>query len=333
MTLHSALRTFSTGLAGVCMAFWISGALAQSDPLPSWNDGANKQAIVEFVEAVTTEGGADFVAPGDRVATFDNDGTLWVEHPMYTQLAFALDRVKAMAPDHPEWKTTQPFQAVLENDMETLGKAGEKGLMEIIAATHAGMSTDEFEKTVTDWVATAKHPKFDKPYTELVYQPMLELLAYLRANDFKTFIVSGGGIEFMRPWTESVYGIPTEQVVGSSIVTEYKVVDGVPTLMRTPKIAFVDDKAGKPVGILTHIGKRPLAAFGNSDGDYQMLQYTTAGSGKRLGMFVHHDDADREYAYDRDTHFGSLNKGLDDAPKEGWHIISMKDDWKQIFPE
>lgn len=312
---------------------WISGALAQTDPLPSWNDGANKQAIVEFVEAVTSEGGADFVAPGERIATFDNDGTLWVEHPMYTQLAFALDRVKAMAPDHPEWKTTQPYQAVLENDMEALGKAGEKGLMEILAVTHASMSTAEFEKTVTDWIATARHPKFDKPYTELVYQPMLELLAYLRANDFKTFIVSGGGIEFMRPWTESVYGIPTEQVVGSSIVTEYKVVDGVPTLMRTPKIAFVDDKAGKPVGILTHIGKRPLAAFGNSDGDYQMLQYTTAGSGKRLGMFVHHDDADREYAYDRDTHFGSLNKGLDDAPKEGWHIISMKDDWKQIFPE
>ncbi len=320
-----------SGLLGASV--WISGALAQTDPLPSWNDGANKQAIVEFVEAVTSEGGADFVAPGERIATFDNDGTLWVEHPMYTQLAFALDRVKAMAPDHPEWKTTQPFQAVLENDMEALGKAGEKGLTEIVAATHAGMSTDDFEKTVTDWIATAKHPKFDKPYTELVYQPMLELLAYLRANDFKTFIVSGGGIEFMRPWTEEIYGIPPEQVVGSSIVTEYELVDGVPTLMRTPKIAFVDDKAGKPVGILTHIGKRPLAAFGNSDGDYQMLQYTTAGSGKRLGMFVHHDDADREYAYDRDTHFGSLNKGLDDAPKEGWHIISMKDDWKQIFPE
>lgn len=316
----------------VAVSFWATDALAQTDPLPSWNDGANKQAIVEFVEAVTAEGGPEFVAPGDRIATFDNDGTLWVEHPFYTQLAFALDRVKAMAPDHPEWKTTQPFQAVLENDMEALGKAGEKGLMEIVAATHAGMSTDAFEKIVTDWIATAKHPKFDKPYTELVYQPMLELLAYLRANDFKTYIVSGGGIEFMRPWTEKIYGIPPEQVVGSSIVTEYKVIDGVPSLMRTPKIAFVDDKVGKPVGILTHIGKRPLAAFGNSDGDFQMLQYTTAGSGKRLGMFVHHDDADREYAYDRDTHFGTLDKGLDDASKEGWHIISMKDDWKQIFP-
>ncbi|MEE4010792.1 HAD family hydrolase [Roseibium sp. FZY0029] len=331
MKARSLFRTLVLCLMAVSVS--AAGALAQSDPLPSWNDGANKQAIVEFVEAVTTEGGADYVAPGDRIATFDNDGTLWVEHPMYTQLVFALDRVKAMAPDHPEWKTTQPFQAVLENDMEALGKAGEKGLMEIIAATHAGMSTDAFEKTVTDWIATAKHPRFDKPYTDLVYLPMLELLAYLRANDFKTFIVSGGGIEFMRPWTERVYGIPPEQVVGSSIVTEYKVIDGVPTLMRTPKIAFIDDKAGKPVGILTHIGKRPLAAFGNSDGDYQMLQYATAGSGKRLGMFVHHDDAVREYAYDRDTHFGMLSKGLDDASKEGWHIISMKDDWKQIFPD
>ncbi|WP_417708518.1 HAD family hydrolase [Roseibium aggregatum] len=331
MNARSLYRTLVLYLVAVSVS--TAGALAQSDPLPSWNDGANKQAIVDFVEAVTAEGGADYVAPGDRIATFDNDGTLWVEHPMYTQFVFALDRVKAMAPDHPEWKTTQPFQAVLENDMEALGKAGEKGLLEIVAATHAGMSTEAFEKTVTDWIATAKHPKFDKPYTELVYQPMLDLLAYLRANDFKTFIVSGGGIEFMRPWTEKVYGIPPEQVVGSSIVTEYKVIDGVPTLMRTPKVAFIDDKAGKPIGILSHIGKRPLAAFGNSDGDYQMLQYTTAGSGKRLGMFVHHDDADREYAYDRDTHFGTLNEGLDDAPKEGWHIISMKDDWKQIFPD
>ncbi|MHA7774109.1 HAD family hydrolase [Roseibium sp. M-1] len=330
MRPYSTLRGLVAALAGTFLL--ASGVTAQTDPLPSWNDGDNKKAIVEFVEAVTKEGGADYVAPGDRIATFDNDGTLWVEHPMYTQLAFALDQVKAMAPDHPEWKTTQPFQAVLENDMEALGKAGEKGLMEIVAATHAGMSTDDFEKTVSDWLATSKHPKFDKPYTELVYQPMLELLDYLRANDFKTFIVSGGGIEFMRPWTEKVYGIPPEQVVGSSIVTEYKVVDGVPKLMRTPKVDFIDDKVGKPVGILTHIGKRPIAAFGNSDGDYQMLQYTTAGTGKRLGMFVHHDDGTREYAYDRKTHFGTLDKGLDDASNEGWHIISMKDDWKQIFP-
>lgn len=316
--------------ASVIVSF---SAAAQSDPLPSWNDGANKQAIIGFVEIVTKPDGPDFVAPGDRIATFDNDGTLWVEHPMYTQLAFALDRVKALAPQHPEWKTTQPFQAVLEGDMETLGKSGMKELMEIIGATHAGMSTADFEKITRDWITTAKHPKFDKLYTGLVYQPMLELMDYLRANGFKTFIVSGGGIEFMRPWTEEIYGIPPEQVVGSSIVTEYKIIDGVPSLMRSPKIAFIDDKEGKPVGILTHIGKRPIAAFGNSDGDYQMLQWTTAGFGKRLGMIVHHDDAEREYAYDRKTHFGALDKGLDDASKEGWHIISMKNDWKQIFPE
>lgn len=316
--------------ASIAISF---SAAAQSDPLPSWNDGANKQALIGFVEAVTKPDGPDFVAPGDRIATFDNDGTLWVEHPMYTQLAFALDRVKAMAPQHPEWKTTQPFQAVLEGDMETLGKSGMKGLMEIIGATHAGMSTADFEKITRDWITTAKHPQFDKLYTGLVYQPMLELLDYLRTNGFKTFIVSGGGIEFMRPWTEEIYGIPPEQVVGSSIVTEYKIIDGVPSLMRSPKIAFIDDKEGKPVGILTHIGKRPIAAFGNSDGDYQMLQWTTAGSGKRLGMIIHHDDAEREYAYDRKTHFGALDKGLDDASKEGWHIISMKNDWKQIFPE
>lgn len=309
-----------------------TGPLAQSDPLPSWNDGASKQAIVEFVTAVTTEGGLDFVSPGDRIATFDNDGTLWVEHPMYTQLAFALDQVRKMTSTHPEWTTTQPFKAVLENDMETLGKAGEEGLMQIIAATHAGMSTADFEKIVADWMATAKHPKFDRPYTELVYLPMLELMDYLRANGFKTFIVSGGGIEFMRPWTEKIYGIPAEQVVGSSIKTQYQVIDGVPTLQRSASIDFINDKQGKPVGILTHIGKRPIAAFGNSDGDYQMLEYTTAGEGKRLGMLVHHDDAEREYAYDRDTHFGRLDKSLDDASEKGWHLISMQNDWKKVFP-
>ncbi|MBN9671249.1 HAD family hydrolase [Roseibium aggregatum] len=330
MNCRAVIAGFSTAFAAVFI--WTASAFAQPAPLASWNDGASKQAIVEFVEAVTADGGPDYVAPADRIATFDNDGTLWVEHPMYTQLAFALDRVKALASEHPEWKTTPPFQAVLENDMEALGRSGHKGLMEIIAATHAGMSTDAFEKITSDWIATARHPRFHRPYTDLVYQPMLELLDYLRANGFKTFIVSGGGIEFMRPWTEEVYGIPAEQVVGSSIVTEYTVVDGLPELMRLPEIAFVDDKAGKPVGILTHIGKRPIAAFGNSDGDYEMLQYTTAGPGKRLGMFVHHDDADREYAYDRDTHFGRLDKGLDDASKEGWHLISMKDDWNQIFP-
>lgn len=328
--LHQILAPILALTASIAISF---SAAAQTDPLPSWNDGANKQAIIAFVEAVTTQGGADFIARGDRIATFDNDGTLWVEHPIYTQLAFAFDRVKALAPQHPEWKSTQPFQAVLEGDMEALGKSGMKGLMEIVGATHAGMSTAEFEKIVSDWIVTAKHPKFEKLYTGLVYQPMLELMDYLRANGFKTYIVSGGGIEFMRPWTEKIYGIPPEQVVGSSIVVEYKVVDGVPSLMRSPKIAFIDDKEGKPVGILTHIGKRPIAAFGNSDGDYQMLQYTTAGPGKRLGMIIHHDDADREYAYDRKTHVGTLDKAMDDASKEGWHLISMKNDWKRIFPE
>lgn len=330
--------TFRPFLQFLCalLAFSVSSmsaAFAQSDPLPSWNAGSNKQAIIDFVGAVTEEGGADYVAPGLRIATFDNDGTLWVEHPIYTQFAFAIDQVKAMAPDHPEWQTTQPFKAALENDLDALLETGRKGLLEILAVTHTDMSTEDFEKSVTAWLATAKHPRFDRPYTSLAYQPMLELLDYLRANGFKTFIVSGGGIEFMRPWTEEVYGIPTEQVVGTSVVTEYKVIDGVPKLMRTPKVAFVDDKEGKPVGILTHIGKRPIAAFGNSDGDYQMLQYTTAGAGKRLGMIVHHDDAAREYAYDRDTHIGRLDQAMEDAPTEGWHLISMKNDWNRIFPD
>ncbi|MCB1486952.1 MAG: haloacid dehalogenase-like hydrolase [Bauldia sp.] len=316
-----------------------SAAFAQEDPLPSWNDGATKQAIIKFVETVTDESNPDYVPPPERIATFDNDGTLWVEHPMYTQLAFALDRVKEMAPDHPEWKTTQPFQAVLEGDMETLGKSGEKGLMEIIGATHAGMSTAEFEKITTDWIAKAKHPKFDKVYTDLVYQPMLEVQDYLRANGFKTFIVSGGGIEFMRPWTEKVYGIPPEQVVGSSIETEFKVVDGKPVLMRTAKVGFIDDKEGKPVGINSHIGRRPIAAFGNSGGDKQMLEWTAAGDGARLMVLVFHDDAEREYAYgpangEPDTHFGTFPQDLMDYAKaNGWHVISMKNDWAQIFPD
>ena len=308
-------------------------ALAQTDPLPSWNDTPTKAAILEFVTRVTSEGGPDFVPVADRIATFDNDGTLWVEHPIYTQLAFALDRVKALAPQHPEWATTQPFQAVLEGDMKALAAAGDHGLLEIIAATHAGMSTAEFESIVTDWIATARHPKFDRPYTGLVYQPMLELMDHLRANGFETFIVSGGGIEFMRPWTEPVYGVPPQNVVGSSIKTEFQIVDGQPVLMRLPEIAFIDDKAGKPVGINAHIGKRPIAAFGNSDGDFEMLEYATMGGpGARLGAIVHHTDAVREYAYDRDTAFGKLDKGLDAAPAQGWVIIDMAKDWKTVFP-
>ncbi|WP_425475854.1 HAD family hydrolase [Mesorhizobium yinganensis] len=318
----------------VCtMAFLApSLAAAQSDPLPSWNDTAPKAAIVAFVKKVTTDGTPDFVPEPERVAVFDNDGTLWTEHPMYVQLAFALDRVKAEAPNHPEWKTTQPFKAVLEGDMKALAASGEKGLVELIMATHAGMSVDEFQKTVTDWITAARDPRFKKLYTELVYQPMLELLSYLRANGFKTFIVSGGGIEMMRPWTERVYGVPPEQVVGSSIKTQFEMKDGAPMLFRLPQVNFIDDKAGKPVGINEHIGRRPIAAFGNSDGDLEMLQWTTLAPGARFGLIVHHTDAEREYAYDRDTEFGRLDKALDAAAVNHWTVVDMKNDWKRIFP-
>jgi hypothetical protein len=320
-------------ILAVGLALAAQSAAAQTDPLPSWNYGAAKTAIVEFVGKVTTEGGPDFVPPAERIATFDNDGTLWVEQPMYTQLAFALDRVKAMAPDHPEWETTQPFQAVIEGDIDALAASGMKGLTEIIAATHAGMSTADFEGITEDWITTAKHPRFGRLYTDLVYQPMIEVIDYLRANEFKTFIVSGGGIEFMRPWTERVYGIPPEQVVGSSIKTEFRIDDDIPVLMRLAEIDFINDKEDKPIGINSHIGRRPIAAFGNSDGDIQMLQYTTMGArGARLGMIVHHTDAEREYAYDRDTEFGKLDKGLELAPEQGWILIDMKEDWATIWP-
>ena len=306
-------------------------AQTAADPLPSWNDGASKQSIINFVTAVTREGSPDFVPVPQRIATFDNDGTLWCEHPMYVQLAFALDRVKAMAPLHPEWKDKQPFKAVLDGDMKTLAESGERGLAELIMVTHAGMTNNEFAKIVTDWLATARDPRFKRPYTELVYQPMLELLAYLRANGFKTFIVSGGGVEFMRPWTERIYGVPPEQVVGSSIKTRFEMRDGRPELFRLPEVNFIDDKAGKPVGINEFIGRRPIAAFGNSDGDLEMLQWTTMSGGVRLGLIVHHTDAEREYAYDRNTEFGKLDKALDAAAVNKWTVASMKDDWKRIF--
>jgi haloacid dehalogenase-like hydrolase len=307
-------------------------ASAQNDPLPSWNDTSAKQAIVDFVGRVTKAGGPDFVAPAERIATFDNDGTLWVEQPMYVQMAFALDRVKALAPLHPEWKDTQPFKAVLEGDMKTLAEAGERGLVEIVMVTHAGMTTGEFAKIVMDWLATARDPRFKRPHTELVYQPMLEVLAYLRANGFKTFIVSGGGVEFMRPWAERVYGVPPEQVIGSSIKTKFRITDGSPALFRLPDINFIDDKTGKPIGINEAIGRRPIAAFGNSDGDLQMLQWTTLSGGVRLGVIVHHTDAEREYAYDRQSHFGRLDAALDAAAVNKWTVVDMKKDWKIIFP-
>jgi phosphoserine phosphatase len=312
-------------------------ALAQTDPLPAWNDGPTRQAIIEFVQKITDKSSPDFVRPAERIATFDNDGTLWPSHPMYTQLAFALDRIKALAPRHPEWKTTQPFKAVLDHDLKALAAAGEKGLVELIMASHAGMTTAEFEEIVSDWLDKARHPRFKRPYTGLAYQPMLQLLAYLRANGFKTYIVSGGGVEFMRPMTEKVYGIPPEQVVGSTIQTKYEVKDGRPVLMRLPKIDFIDDKAGKPVGINKFIGRRPIAAFGNSAGDREMLEWTGAGSGARLMMLVFHDDAEREYAYGPanglpDTKFGTFPQSLmDEADTKGWVVISMKNDWKRIF--
>jgi hypothetical protein len=307
--------------------------IVEVDPLPSWNEGATRASLLDFVARVTEPGGADFVPEAERVAVFDNDGTLWAEKPVYFQLLFAIDRVKAMAPDHPEWATTQPFKAVLEDDMEALAAAGEHGLVELVMATHAGMTTAEFESVATDWLATARHPSTGRPYTEMVYQPMLELLDYLRANGFKTFIVSAGGIEFMRPWTEEVYDIPPEQVMGSSIKTVYEVRDGVPVLVRLPEIDFIDDKVGKPVGINSHIGRRPILAVGNSDGDFEMLEWTTAGDGARLGILIHHTDAEREWAYDRDSHVGRLERGLHEAVERGWVVVDMENDWGMVFPE
>jgi hypothetical protein len=321
-------------LAVTAVLLFVASAYAQSDPLPSWNDTASKAAIVSFVEKVTGQGSPDFIPEPERVAVFDNDGTLWVENPMYVQLAFALDRVKVLAPQHPEWKETQPFKAALEGDMKALAASGEKGLVELIMTTHAGMTSSDFQKIVTDWLASARDPKFKRPYTELVYQPMVELLAYFRANGFKTFIVSGGGIEFMRPWAEKVYGVPPEQVIGSSIKTEFRMQDDTPTLYRLPEVNFIDDKAGKPVGINQQIGRRPIAAFGNSDGDLEMLQWTTmAGAPARLGVLIHHTDAEREYAYDRDTEVGRLDKALDAAAIAGWTVVDMKADWKQVFKD
>jgi phosphoglycolate phosphatase-like HAD superfamily hydrolase len=303
-----------------------------ADPLPSWNEGASKKAIVDFVIRVTRTGGPDFVQPSERIATFDNDGTLWCEQPIYVQAAFALDRVKALAPQHPEWKNLQPFKGVLEGDVKAVAASGERGLLEILAATHAGTTTEEFASIVSDWIATARHPKTNRPYTDMVYQPMLELLSYLRANGFKTFVVSGGGVEFMRPWVERVYGIPPEQVIGSRAKLTHEVRNGAPVLARLAEVDLVDDKAGKPIGIHQLIGRRPLAAFGNSDGDVEMLEWTTSAAGPRFGLIVHHTDGVREWAYDRTSHVGQLVRGLDEAPQRGWIVVDMKQDWKVIHP-
>jgi hypothetical protein len=302
------------------------------DALSSWNDGPSRKALTSFVSRVSTEGSSDFVPAAERIAVFDNDGTLWAEQPIYFQLAFALDRVKALAAHHPEWQTREPFESVIAGDLKAVMAGGEHALMEIIAASHAGNTTAEFEQIVTDWLANAKHPRTGRPYTEMVYQPMLELLTFLRANDFKTYIVSGGGVEFMRPWVERVYGIPPEQVVGSRIKMKYEVRSGVPVLARLAEIDLIDDKAGKPVGIQQVIGRRPTIAFGNSDGDFEMLEWTTTAPGPRLGVIVHHTDAEREWAYDRDSSVGRLMRGLDEAHRRGWVVVDMKQEWARIFP-
>lgn len=318
---------FSLGL----MMAVIGGARA-ADPLPSWQDTAVKASIIAFVQGVTRAGGKDFVAPEQRIAVFDNDGTLWSEQPMYFQLAFALDRVKALAPQHPEWSSQQPFKAALEGDMKTLGASGEHGLIELVLATHSGMTADEFAATVREWLATARHPTLGRPYTELVYQPMLEVLAYLRANGFQTWIVSGGGVEFLRTFAETTYGVPPQQVIGSSVKTRYEMRDGKPAIVRLAGIDFIDDKEGKPVGINQFIGRRPIAAFGNSDGDLQMLEWTTSDGHPRLGVIVHHTDAEREWAYDRASAFGRLDKAWDLAAARGWYVVDMKLDWRTIYP-
>jgi phosphoglycolate phosphatase-like HAD superfamily hydrolase len=316
-----------------CALLLAAAAWAQADPLPSWNDGPARQAILTFVQKATDRASAQYVPPEARIATFDNDGTLWSEQPIYFQFAFALARVRALAPRHPEWKTTQPFKAVLDNDLKALAASGQKGLLTLVLTTHTGMTTEQFGRTVSGWLETARHPRFKRPYTDLVFQPMLELLAYLRENGFKTYIVSGGTVEFMRVFSERVYGIPPEQVVGTTFETRFQMgKDGVPALMRQPKIDFVDDGPGKPVGIAKFIGRRPVLAFGNSDGDHQMLQWTAAGDGARFMGIVRHTDGEREWAYDRQSSIGRLDKALDEATQKGWTVVDMKQDWKVIYP-
>lgn len=319
--------------AVIASAVLLSTPSLAGEPLPSWNDTAPRQAIVAFVERVTDPHSRDFVSPPERIAVFDNDGTLWAEQPLYFQLAFALDRVKELAPQHPEWKTREPFASLLKGDLKAALAGGEHAIAEIVMATHAGMTADDFPAVAKHWLATARHPQTKRRYLDMVYQPMLELLDYLRANGFKTFIVSGGGIDFLRVFAEEAYGIPPEQVVGSSIRTKYELRDGRPAIARLPEIDFIDDKSGKPVGIHKFIGRRPVLAFGNSDGDFEMLEWTTAGSGARLGLLLHHDDGGREFAYDRASSVGRLARGLDEAPKRGWVVVSMKDDWREVFPK
>lgn len=325
-------HSWFTLLFSLTLIFGSSATTRSADLLPSWNEGQAKKSLVEFVAKVAKPDSPDFVPLAERIAVFDNDGTLWTEQPIYTQLQFAIDRVQQLAPSHPEWREKEPFASLLKGDVRGALAGGERAMLEIVMATHAGTSTDEFEGIVTSWIATARHPATGRLYSEMVYQPMLEVLSYLRANGFKTFIVSGGGVEFMRPWSERVYGIPPEQVIGSSIKVKWEMRAGVPSLVRLPAIDFIDDKEGKPVGIHRHIGRRPIAAFGNSDGDLQMLQWTAAGDGPRLALYVHHTDAEREWAYDRQSSVGRLDKGIDEARSRGWIVVDMRKDWKSVFP-
>jgi len=325
------MRRVVRGSWALVFAVALVTAAAAEDPLPSWKDGPAKQSILDFVKTVTIPGGPDFVPEPERIATFDNDGTLWAEQPFYFQLAFAIDRVKALAPDHPEWKEKEPFKSLLAGDLKAVFAGGEHALAEIVMVTHAGMTPAAFEKIVKDWIAIAKHPRFQKPYTQCVYQPMLELLAYLRANGFKTYIVSGGGVEFMRAFAEKVYGVPPEQTIGSTIKTKWEMRDKKPAIVREPAVDYVDDKAGKPLAIEKIIGRRPIAAFGNSDGDLEMLEWTAAGEGARFCLLVHHTDGKREWAYDKESKIGHLDKALDTAKAGGWTVVSMKDDWGRIF--
>jgi phosphoglycolate phosphatase-like HAD superfamily hydrolase len=332
--MHRMIREVSVLVWVVAILIGTTGyADTQQDPLPSWNEGPAKSAIMDFVQRVTSEESPDYVPLAERIAVFDNDGSLWSEQPAYFQLLFAIDRVKALAPEHPEWRTTQPFKAVIEDNMRALVRSGKKGLIELVMASHAGMTTDEFSDIVREWITTARHPTTDRLYTEMVYQPMLELLDYLRANGFKTYIVSGGGIAFLRVFAEEVYGIPAEQVVGSSIKTEFEMTKAGPVIMRLPEVDFIGDEAGKPVAINKYIGRRPIAAFGNSDGDLQMLQWTAAGEGLRFCLYVHHTDAEREWAYDRRSYVGKLDKGLEEARKKGWTVVDMKEDWRVVHPQ
>lgn len=328
------MRICALAIAGSLLTIWgVVSVAAAADPLPSWNDTARKRAITAFVAAVSNEGSADFVPVAERIAVFDNDGTLWAEQPVYVQMLFAVDRVRALGSRHPEWNLEEPFASLLKGDMSGVTASGEAGVAALVAATHAGMTTEEFSQIVREWLATARHPTTGRRLTEMAYQPMIELLAYLRENGFKTFIVSGGGVDFMRPWTERVYGIPPEQVVGSMGGLKWEVRNSRPVLVKQPTLAFLDDQEAKPVGIQRHIGRRPIAAFGNSDGDLQMLQWTDAGPGPRFCLYVHHTDAQREWAYDRQSQVGKLDRGLDEAKAHGWTVVSMKDDWKTVFLE